>query len=340
MDMKFTKLMIDTAKGINAENYSMTDSNTAIRKRFSEILGVDEHASRKEIRRALRKHKDEFFEVIEDTIEDLRVSGWGNNPFFMEYVEQKNIALGDINEFYVEDDSMLTVSKFSGNHHDLIRQKLGAGQTFSVPTSWYGVKIYTEFEQMMTGKIDWASFVQKIYVAWDNFVNGMLYTALMDAEKSLPSEFKKTGSLTMENVEELATLVGDQSGAEVVIIGTRTALNKLYKLFDPNWISNDMKNERNSTGVVGYINGIRTMMIPQVYEAGTRKPLVDNKTLLFMPVRPDFKPIKFVNEGDPYFYEVSDRETNVDMTVEAEYQVKMGVGVVLNLHYGVYKEIA
>lgn len=66
----------------------------------------------------------------------------------------------------------------------MIRQKLGAGQTFSIPTSWYGVKIYTEFEQMMTGKIDWASFVQKIYVAWDNFVNGMLYTALMDAEKS------------------------------------------------------------------------------------------------------------------------------------------------------------
>lgn len=74
----------------------------------------------------------------------------------------------------------------------------------------------------MTGQVS----VQKIYVAWDNFVNGMLYTALMDAEKSLPSEFKKTGSLTMENVEELATLVGDQSGAEVVIIGTRTAFEQ------------------------------------------------------------------------------------------------------------------
>lgn len=340
MDMKFTKLMIDTAKGINAENYTMTDSNTAIRKRFSEILEISENASRKEIRRALRRHKNEFFEVIEDVLEDLRISGWGSNPFFTEYTEQKNTALGDVNEFYVEDDSMLTVSKFSGNHHDLIRQKLGAGSVFTVPTSWYGVKTYTDFELMMIGKIDWAAYVQKIYMSWDNFVNGMVYTALMDAEKSLPAEFKKTGTLTMENVEELATLVGDQAGAEVVIVGTRTALNKLYKLFDANWISNSMKEERNTTGVVGYVNGIRTMMIPQVYEAGTRQPLIDNKTLLFMPVRPDFKPIKIVNEGDPYFNEVSDRETNVDMTVEAEYMAKMGVGVVLNLHYGVYKEIA
>ena len=43
MDMNFTKLMIDTANGVNADNYSLADSNTAIRKRFSEILKLPEN---------------------------------------------------------------------------------------------------------------------------------------------------------------------------------------------------------------------------------------------------------------------------------------------------------
>ena len=50
------------------------------------------------------------------------------------------MALGDTNEFYVPDESILTVSEVSGNHHDLFRQRLGEGRTFAVKTSWYGVK--------------------------------------------------------------------------------------------------------------------------------------------------------------------------------------------------------
>ena len=80
-----------------------------------------------------------------------------------------------------------------------------------------------------------------------------------------------------------------------------------------------MKQQRNTTGLVGYVNGIRLVQIPQVYEPGTRNALIDNTKLIFMPVRADFKPIKVVNEGDAYMNEVTDRETNVDMTIEAEY---------------------
>lgn len=340
MDANFTKLMIDTANGINADNFSLADSNTAIRKRFSEILKLPENYTQKQLRRAIRNNKQLIFDVIEDTIEDLRVTGWGSNPFFREYVEERNIALGDVNDFYVEDDSLLTISKFSGNHHDLLRQKLGAGETFTVKTNWYGVKIYTDFELMMTGKIDWAAFVQKIYSSWDNFMNSMIYSAFMDADAAVPAEFKKTGSLTAENVESLATLVSDQAGAECVIMGTRTALSKLFKILDVDWISDEMKQQRNTTGLVGYVNGIRLVQIPQVYEPGTRNALIDNTKLIFMPVRADFKPIKVVNEGDAYMNEVTDRETNVDMTIEAEYMQKVGVAVVMNLNYGIYTEIA
>ena len=55
------------------------------------------------------------------------------------------MADGDTNEFYVPDEVILTVSELSGNHHDIIRQRLAEGQTFSVRTSWYGIKIYAEY---------------------------------------------------------------------------------------------------------------------------------------------------------------------------------------------------
>ena len=87
MDANFTKLMIDTANGVNADNFSLADSNTAIRKRFSEILKLPENYTQKQLRRAIRNNKQLIFDVIEDTIEDLRVTGWGSNPFFREYYE-------------------------------------------------------------------------------------------------------------------------------------------------------------------------------------------------------------------------------------------------------------
>lgn len=38
----------------------------------------------------------------------------------MKYVDQRNLALGDKNEFYSEDESILSVMKVAGNHHDIV----------------------------------------------------------------------------------------------------------------------------------------------------------------------------------------------------------------------------
>lgn len=119
----FSRLMVDTAKGVQV-GYSTHEANEAIREKFYSILGVDKNASRKDMRRAINRHKQEVFEVIEDTVEDLLVSGWGENPFFEQFVEIRNLNDGDTNEFYSEDKTVLTVSKVSGNHHDLSQNRI------------------------------------------------------------------------------------------------------------------------------------------------------------------------------------------------------------------------
>lgn len=136
----FRHLMFDTAMGVQKVEKTVADAK--IREVFNEILGFacDYKPNKIELRRAIRKHKTEIFEVIEETVQNLLVSGWGENPFFNQFVEIKNFADGDTNSFWTEDDVILTVSEIAGGHHDLFRQRLGRGKSFSVKTSWYGVK--------------------------------------------------------------------------------------------------------------------------------------------------------------------------------------------------------
>lgn len=336
---EFSQLMFDTAH--NASKISKEEANEKIREIMFEVLGVEPGCDRKTLRKAIRRHKVDIYEVIEETVENLLVSGWGENPFFNEFVESKSYADGDKNEFYVKDEIILTVSELSGNHHDIIRQKLNEGSTFSVKTSWYGVKIYTEYELFMAGRVDWAAFVQKIYEAFDKKMNDMVYQAVMEAgNKVLPvDQFTKTGALSEATKATLIELVEDvqtANGCEAVIMGTKSALAKLSNLTETQWISNGMKEERHSTGRLGLWEGIRLVEIPQAFAPNdTTTKLVDNNKLLVMPTA-DNHFIKIYNEGESQISEVNDKETKMDMTLEYEYQMKMGVATVIGRKFGMW----
>lgn len=333
---EFSKLMFDTALG--KQEVSKEDANAKLREVFFSILGVDENCSKKELRKAIRRHRVDVFEVIEETMESLLVSGWGNDPFFNEYVEIKSMAIGDTNEFYVPDTSVITIAELSGNHHDLFRQRLGAGSTFSVKTSWYGAKIYAEYELFMAGNVDWAGFINKIYEAFDKKVNDMVYAAVMSAGSQVtPSaQFNKSGSLDKATLITLVEDVQTANGVEAVIMGTKTALSKVADLTQVQWYSGNMKDERNTTGKLGIWEGIRLVEIPQSFAPNdTTTKLVANNKLLIMPAV-DNKFIKIYDEGDARIKEISDGNTNMDMTIEYEFQQKMGVATVVNRKFGTY----
>lgn len=335
----FKNLMFDTANGVAVK--SKEEANDKIREVFRQILGVEENCSRKELRKAIRKHKVDIYEVIEETVSTLLVSGWGENPFFNDFVETKSMAMGDTNEFYVPYECILTVSEVSGNHHNLIRQKLGEGETFHVKTGWYGVKIYAEYELFMAGKLDWAGFVQKIYEAFDKKMNDMVYEAVMAVgDKITPtSQFVKTGSLDSSMYDTFITLIEDvqmATGEEVVIMGTKSALSKLNGMREIDWVSDSMKQERYTTGRLGLFEGVRLVEIPQAFANNdTSKKLVDATKLLVMPVG-DNKFIKLYDEGDAQMSEVTDKDTNRDFSIEAEYQQKMGLATVIGKKFGVW----
>lgn len=193
----------------------------------------------------------------------------------------------------------------------------------------------------MAGQIDWAKFVQKVYEAVDKKVNAMVYAALAGVGGELPAggQWVKTAPLaeaTKDTFIELCQDVQTANGTDIVVLGTKVALSKITNLENVNWISEHMKDDRNTLGRVGYFEGIRLAEIPQVFaDNDTTTKLVANDKLWIMPVA-DNKFIKIFNEGDSQVKEISDGDTNTDKTIEYEYQIKMGVGIVIGRLFGVW----
>ena len=125
LDTSVKNLMFDLGAG--REIYD-TDSNRVIskaeasdtiRKACFDFLGLTKDSTNKQIKRALNSERGiQFFEVIEEIIDTQIAHGLSENEFFNTWVESKNMADGDRNEFWADDEIILTVSKVSGDAHD------------------------------------------------------------------------------------------------------------------------------------------------------------------------------------------------------------------------------
>ena len=330
----FSDLLTETALGV--QKVTKAEANAKIVEVFQGVLGLDKNSKPAEVRKAIRRNQALVFDIIEETVQSLLVTGWGNDPWMMKYVDQRNLALGDKNEFYSEDESVLSVMKIAGNHHDIIRQRLAGGSVESINTYWVGIKIYAEFERVVMGLEDWAKFITKVYEAYDRYVKNTVYKAMVDYATALTGMYKKTGSMTAENLNALCDLVSTATGMPVMIMGTRAALAKVIDLQNSSYISDAMKNEHYRTGLLGMWEGKELVEIPQVFEkgnVGTYK--IDNTMIWIMPVAEE-KFIKVVNEGDTQLMTVADKNANMDMTYEYEMQTKLGCAVMLHGAFGCY----
>lgn len=339
---EFEQLLRDRAKGA-LQGQSDVEADKKIRTVFNEICGLPaDNTDAKLARQAVRRHRIDIFEVVENVLPDLVISGWNNDPFFNAYVDFRNEAAGDDIVYTTEDKTILNVSRVSGDHWDIKRQRLGAGERFTVPYETYAVGIYAEFARLMIGAEKWADLVAKVAQAFTKKINDTIYSQYVNAPNSLPagSQWKKT--LTLSSADDsrnaLLTLVEDvetAAGAPAAITGTKTALGKLRQIGETQWISNEMKQELYTTGRLGYFEGVRLIEIPQAFAANTTTRMIDPTaaSLMVMPLV-DNKFIKFTYSGDAEIKETTDNTVNQDMTNEYYFIQKYGIGTVINMLFG------
>lgn len=195
----------------------------------------------------------------------------------------------------------------------------------------------------MAGQADWARFITKIYEAIDNKMNEILYDAVMSAGDKFPTAraaYNASGQLTQTTKAKFFELLENVSigtGKDVVVMGTKSALQKLNAFADVQWATDEMKAARQSLGHLGTLEGgYKLVEIPQRFQKGSvSDKLVNNNKLLIMPVT-DNKFVKVVNCGETQIKEVTDSKTNMDMTYEYEVLFKMGVSVIVNVLFGMW----
>ena len=305
-------------------------TDEAIRLALFDILGEN-----KLTHRGWRNHKNEIFTIIEDVVNTNLPLAWEESPFYKQFVETKNGALGDKNEFVVQDASILVATTFAGNHWDTDRKKLNGRKAFQLDMEWIYIHVYDDFERFLKGLTTVTDLVNAMQGAMNRAVDERVYTAFNGAGTYLPAAFQVTGTYDAGQMRELIQRVQVAAQKNVILAGTKTALANIATGMNANWISNAQKEEMATKGAVLELTGlgVSAVEIPQTFIRGTFNFKVNNNVIYVLPDNEKF--IKLYFEGDTRARDLSESDTH-DQTIDSQVQTKLGVGVVFSTIFGTY----
>lgn len=305
-------------------------TDQAVREAFFDILGEE-----KLTWQGWRNHKNEIFTVMENVLTTNLPLAWENSSFYEQFVESRNGALGDKNEYIVADDSILVASRFAGNYWSTDRTKLQGKKTFSIATEWIYLHIYDELERFLKGTVSLPEMIAKLQRGFQNEIDTRIFTAFNGAGTYLPSAFQESGSYDRATMATLIERVQTASQKNVILAGTRTALAQIVEGMDANLISNSQKEEFATNGCILNLTGlgVSAVMIPQALVRGTYDFKVDNNVIYVLPDAE--KPIKLYFEGDTRARELGSQDTE-DMTIDTQVQTKLGCAAIFSNLMGRY----
>ena len=331
----FVKLAVDAHRGIgDAAKYSKSEVQGALRDFLVEQFG-----STKLDARALRNCDPKTFALVEEVIQKELNDYWTNNEIVNRIVEYRNLALGDEQEFYVQEDELLAVASIAEGSTHIRRQRIEGGRTFTIPTEVRGIKVYEELIRVMSGRVDFNHLIDVAVAssAKDAYERQMKAWDALDATSKdssgnliLGSTYYKTGSYNEATLLDLIAEVEAETNQTATIYGTKKALRTIAYGIDKT--SGDMRNEINNQGYLGRFFGTDCVALRQTHKADGTMLLNDSALLV---VASGEKPIKYVTEGDGFILQ-KDPTSNADLTYEWLYTERNGVGLVVNEKFGKY----
>lgn len=324
---------------------SKAEAEGKLRMICQKIFGVNENSSKRELKRAYREHGREFFDIIEEVVDVVISNGFKDNEFFNNFVDYRNLALGDAYEFYSEDDVILAISEIGVSHHDFYLQRLGKGQATTIPYKRYGAAVGADINLYMIGREDWATLCNAIAKAFAIQIQQEIYGQLLTAANAIPASIRNgfvgTGALsatTKDDFDEIISNVQTANESEVVILGTKTALKKLNALSDVTWRAASLKEDVSHTGRMGDYEGTVLMELPQRFTSKTDlTPLVDNTKLWILPASQTDKFIKMVDVGETEIDEITEKgeeHGRIDDIMKYEVQRSYGIATMLGRYFG------
>lgn len=316
------KLAVDAYKG-NVEKYSVRQSQDALRQAMVEANNGKTTLNYKDIRDG---KCNGLFTLIEEILSNTIVEGLQGDEFFNAMVDFRNVAEGDQNLFLVEDNNLFVVAEAADGTQGIRRQRLGGVSETSIPTSLKVVRIYEELNRVLSGRVDFNVFIQKVAESFRKKMLDDIYalwSSATAAQMGGVTYFPTAGAYNEDELLELVEHVEAAAGGkQATIIGTKAALRNLKESIQ----ANGAKDELHNMGYYGKFYGTPCVAVPQRHKVGSTEFVMDDKVLTI--IAGDDKPLKVVYEGDPIVL-MGDPMTNADFTQEYLYGEKYGMGIVL-----------
>ena len=322
-DMKdIVKVAVDAYHG-NVEQYSVGQSMELLHKALVEANGGSTVLNYRNIRDG---KCNGLFTLIEEILSRTIVEGLQGDEYFNALVDFRNVAEGDKNIFVVEDSNLFVVAEAADGTQGIRRQRLGGTSEVSIPTSLKVVKIYDEMNRVLSGRVDFNTFINKVAESFRQQLLNDIYTlwsGVTATDFGGVTYFPTAGAYDEDELLDLiAHVEAAANGRTATIIGTKKAVRNLA----PSIQGSDSESDIYNLGYYGKFYGTPVMVTPQRHKIGSTEFTLDDNILTI--IAGDDKPIKCVYEGNPIVL-MGDPMTTGDLTQEYLYGEKYGMGIVL-----------
>ncbi|MBQ2396881.1 MAG: hypothetical protein II304_07615 [Bacteroidales bacterium] len=281
--------------------------------------------------RAIRDGKcDGLFELVETLINATVYEGLPTASPIFDFIEYKNGALGDKPEFYVPDNSLLTVDVIASGTQGIRRQRIADGREVTLTPMNKTIKIYEELDRVLAGRIDWLEFVNRVSKSFIANTYADIATAFNGLYSQVAAPYAITGTFSEASLLELIDHVEAKTGKAAKIVGTRMALRKISMEVTGADIEGDYYN----FGFAGKFNGTPCFRMINGHKNGTNDFIINDTDILV--VAGDDKFIKHYTEGDALIIP-GEPTNNADLTQEYTVIDKNATTIVLADTVGVYR---
>lgn len=316
------RLAVDTYRGTPVK-YSVGESLDVLRQALIEANGGSTRLDYKKIRDGKCVG---LFALVEEILSRTIVEGFQGDEYFNALVDYRNVALGDLNEFVVEDNYLFTIADTADGTQGVRRQRIGGATTTPVPTSFKTVKIYEELNRVLSGQVDFNRFITVTGESFRQKILNDIYTLWSNATATDfggAVYFPNAGSYDEDTLlDTIAHVEAAAGGRPATLIGTKKGLRALTPS-----ISGDLpKNDLYNLGYYGKFYGTPVVCTPQRHKVNSTDFVLDDDVITI--VAGDEKPIKFVYEGQSTIL-MGDPTRNADFTQEYLYGEKYGLAIIL-----------
>lgn len=321
------RLAVDAIRGKVPSTYTADQTSETLRKAF---IDANDGSDKFDIK-SFRRHP-ELYDIIETIVPVIIEEGLRGDEFFAQFVEDRNLALGDDEEFWTEDNSLFIVASAAHGTQGIRRQRLDIGQKVTIPRTLKIVKVYEEFNRLLAGRVDFNTFVDRVAKSFMNATYNDIYNifnAISASTAGMNSTYYKTGSYSESTLIDLVDHVEAANTAVASIIGTRSALRKVTTAI----VADEAKSDMYNFGYYGKFNGTAMFVAKQRHVAGTDTFVLDDSKVYV--VANDDRFIKHVNAGEGILVDGNPLD-RADLTKEYLYAQETGVGIVLRGRIGVY----